>query len=577
MVKILILAVVMAAAVMTISKKTEAAAEVKIRLGEGFHLEDNRGIVYESSVPLVYELRWEEVQFPDQEFPDMKWSHCFKNSTCILAKVLADYQKAVSEQLKNMDPKLNSNKIKQKRFSVIGWILNQCCGVATQDDFEMLYKTEDKLETHIKDMKSTVHADHQSLTELATNADTLTKDFNGILDQTKHQLTDIMISEINFQEREEMLARHILAIYKYLHKLIQNVKKNVAANTCQNKKIPATVVQPKILQADLINITVALQQKQWELAVPVMEIGKYYGLDIASCTITTERIIIRLKIPIRRANRGWRSFNASPIPVGDLNSTCWQILPSKRVVVSQKMGKMGWLLEDKHCQPEINKLCFIPRDFLISPLNSMKENVQFKCESTTNTIIKFLENEKFAVINPPDSFQVHCGQNKQVEFFKLPAVSHGYLEIHVPCDCVAIFTENLVIEALLPCDNNWSKNIITYHVIPDTWTNLTEPDVLAILSNETLSHQGKLDTLLETNWELRSKTIITKPEEETPETVYNQVKRNVSKFHMEWTTVITILVLVVMFREPLNELLMRIVSRPPPNRADGFQRPSSSQ
>lgn len=42
-----------------------------------------------------------------------------------------------------------------------------------------------------------------------------------------------------------------------------------------SKRIPATILSPTLLQADLVNISSNLRQKDWELAIPITNIGKY--------------------------------------------------------------------------------------------------------------------------------------------------------------------------------------------------------------------------------------------------------------------------------------------------------------
>lgn len=547
--------------------QTEAATSLEMRLGDGVHLEDSSGIVYENTVPLVYETSWKDLRAKEEQLTEIKWSVCDRNSTCMIEKILGDYANAVSKQLDSLEPRLFTTELKTKR-SVMNGILRQCCGIATTDEFDELYRAEVGMGAHIQMMKNTIHENHRIISEMATSKETMMKDFNGILNETKHEITNLMLEEVQFQRREDIVVRHFLTVYKIINRLSIQIKKIAAANACQNKKLPASIVQPSILQTDLDKITAQLNTKDWELAITSKQIGKYYGLPIVSCTVTEERIIVRAKIPTRRSNRGWKIVDVYPIPIGDANSTCIPVIPSTRAVVSTTLKKFAWILEEKHCQPEINKLCLLPRSFQTIQLDKLSESLEKKCDKIITTHVTYLQKEKFAITNPPISFQIHCKAEKQIEFIKLPVVVHGYLEISLPCDCMAIIKEDLVIESLYPCDSSWTDNRTAVHVIPNSWIKIEEEEVFKVMNNETLNHTEKLNKLLKEDWEIKSKTIRISPEQEYQiPTAYNNIKKTAAEYHVEWTTIITLIILIIIFREPINLLLVRLVSPPnPPNR-----------
>uniref|UniRef100_A0A8D8LPN5 Uncharacterized protein n=1 Tax=Cacopsylla melanoneura TaxID=428564 RepID=A0A8D8LPN5_9HEMI len=133
----------------------------------------------------MYELRWGDTMEDHLQETYTKCLHCYQNTTCTLRKILQDYKNAVTKQLNNLEPQMFHYNTKQKRFSVMGWILKKCCGVATQDEFDSLYKSEDLLASHMELIKGTVHADHRSMTEIAAKSDDMTKEFNGVLDKAR--------------------------------------------------------------------------------------------------------------------------------------------------------------------------------------------------------------------------------------------------------------------------------------------------------------------------------------------------------------------------------------------------------
>uniref|UniRef100_A0A8D8YSM0 Uncharacterized protein n=1 Tax=Cacopsylla melanoneura TaxID=428564 RepID=A0A8D8YSM0_9HEMI len=92
------------------------------------------------------------------------------------------------------------------------------------------------------------------------------------------------------------------------------MRKNIASSSCQNKRIPATIISPNLLQTDLANLTNKLSIKETNSLV--REVNKYDPYQV--------------KIPIIRTNKGRKGVNVKAIPVTDFNSTCEFILTSQR-------------------------------------------------------------------------------------------------------------------------------------------------------------------------------------------------------------------------------------------------------
>ncbi|KAL1463826.1 hypothetical protein WDU94_015535 [Cyamophila willieti] len=248
--------------------------------------------------------------------------------------------------------------------------------------------------------------------------------------------------------------------------------------SCQNKKIPASIDPPNLLKLDLVKLTTKFLSEVWQLAIPTNMMGKYYGIPIAACILTPNTIVVRVKIPIRRANKGWKGVNVRPIPIRDFNATCMLTLPSHRAITSNKLGKVRWILDDIRCKPEVDQLCLIPGGITTKPINQLSSSYPATWVPESSTILTHLEKEKFAITNPPSSFQIHCGATKEVEFIKLPPVVHGHIELHIPCDCLAIIAEVIFIEKLFPCDSSWATNVTAYHVLPFNWTLPSETEKL---------------------------------------------------------------------------------------------------
>ncbi|KAI5753147.1 hypothetical protein M8J77_024004 [Diaphorina citri] len=203
-----------------------------------------------------------------------------------------------------------------------------------------------------------------------------------------------------------------------------------------------------------------------------------------------------------------------------------------------------------------------------------EDRCQMVCRPENNTSITPLGNNVFAITHPPTSFQMHCHQ-KEVEFLRLPAVVHGYLEMEVPCDCKAIVDEHHHIDSIFPCDDRWSQNLTTHHIIPSTWISLPKEDIGKVLQNDSLQYEAKLNALLSEGWETKPKSVFVVPESVSEDvSLYSKFRESAGEYHVEWTTVVTVLVIIILFRQPINILLVRLVScggrDDPP---DGFHRP----
>lgn len=535
-----------------------ATVQLEIKVGDGmFFEEENNAILYENTMPIMYEMIWKEDEETMKLDSPTKWSTCYENATCMLAKTLSDYKQAIDSQISKLEPNIGQAS-KEKRFSIIKWILKACCGVATEDDFETLYRDEERVEVHVDDMRKALHSDHRSIQNIITSADTLSKDFSGLMSNAKHEVTDVMMDMAKLSQKEDMIVANTLSIYKQINRLTKKIRKNLATTSCQNKKIPATMVTPEMLMKDLIKIEEGANKEGWELAIPTRNIGKYYGIAIAACVITIERLVVRIKVPVQEKNRKWKLYEVIPLPIGDKNTTCEKQPQSTRIIVKGREEMFGWVLNEKHCKPEINQMCRVPRNTRWETIKNINIKTPTNCENTTEMIITHLSEESYAIAHPVTKLEVMC---KELIPLNIPNNIHGYVQIKLPCKCKLLRGEETLIANQFPCDENWEKNITMSHIIPEEWADHVDPE--SVLNNSMLTYDEKLRKLMKEDWNITFKFNKKKEEDEEiyeePMT-YHKIRNKIEDIHVEWTTILTALVLLVLFRKPINILLIRMVS-----------------
>uniref|UniRef100_A0A8D8RQY1 Uncharacterized protein n=1 Tax=Cacopsylla melanoneura TaxID=428564 RepID=A0A8D8RQY1_9HEMI len=99
--------------------------------------------------------------------------------------------------------------------------------------------------------------------------------------------------------------------------------------------------------------------------------------------------------------------------------------------------------------------------------------------------------------------------------------------------------------------------------IPEVWTKDID-EATAVIENNTLEYNEKMESLLAKGWEVKQKFIkLEETEQQDPDavTTYTTWKTEASGYVVEWTTFLTVLILVFLFREPINIGLVGLVSR----------------
>ncbi|KAL1454519.1 hypothetical protein WDU94_010757 [Cyamophila willieti] len=138
---------------------------------------------------------------------------------------------------------------------------------------------------------------------------------------------------------------------------------------------------------------------------------------------------------------------------------------------------------------------------------------------------------------------IQCGEERAKPANITEGV-HGYIKIRIPCECKILNgNQETIIHKQFPCDEQWTKNITIWHVIPGEWTQ-DKDDAMEIMKNSSMNYQDKLKKLMSENWNVKRKFPLNPKEEaaateeEEDEFSYTRIKSKIQHYHMEWTTCI---------------------------------------
>uniref|UniRef100_A0A8D9DZE6 Uncharacterized protein n=1 Tax=Cacopsylla melanoneura TaxID=428564 RepID=A0A8D9DZE6_9HEMI len=458
-----------------------------------------------------------------------------------------------------------ADSTKQKRFSVTGWVLMKCCGLATEDQFHQLYQQNERVAVYLSNFNNSLAADHEAIADVIAQNNNLTSELNGALNKSRQALTNEMLEQTGIDAKESIIIQHLMSLYGQQERAAEIMRMHTATNACQAKRIPPTIVSPELLKKDLLTLLEKINKQNWELSIPISEIGRYYTTEIASCILSKGKIVLRVKIPVKHSRRSWRVSFVKPIPMADFNSTCVFEIPSNKIIIQN--NKFGWI--EENCRTQSDGLCYIPRDVQLKPIESITENLEVQCKNKTETILTHLRDETFVITHPTTNIQITDETKNVTRELKLPETIHGYLKINVPCDHSA--TIGVVqIRSIFPCDASWTKQVTMNITIPTAWIKINDSDqVLKTLGAEEKSYNDVMSTLLDsTEWHVTQKFLeLRNPKFEDPEQIpdtYSTIKETASEYTVEWSFVITILILIIIFRKPLNMLLIRRKRRQDP-------------
>ncbi|KAF5285232.1 hypothetical protein FQA39_LY16731 [Lamprigera yunnana] len=170
------------------------------------------------------------------------------------------------------------------RYVIRGDFFSWCCGVATER------KIDDLIVEHAQVIKF-INNLRQGLRNSVQQINATSEIFNKYHETVRK----------GFDKTDTKIRLVTSYIYSTLTRLLRIERPTVQAevlNTCKDHKIPALIVQPLGLAADLTALEKDINSKNYRLAIPVEQLSKYYKLDIVDCTVADQKIYIHIRVPI---------------------------------------------------------------------------------------------------------------------------------------------------------------------------------------------------------------------------------------------------------------------------------------
>jgi len=392
-----------------------------------------------------------------------------------------------AEEIQKFEIQENAVRVKRS-LDFVGDFSSWCCGIATVKSLDDMYLTEAKMESLAKTMeKQIIHGSKEFM-----KATKLLNSYSVSLNETIENLEDHWNSDFaRLLDTERKLASVVqgnslalMNLAKGWHDSTVSLIWNKILSDCENNLLSRFLVPPKMLSDDIQKFNETLKLDKQRLAITKENFGRYYHLPLAICSFTEHRLMIFVKIPVRQEASLYEVIQISTIPFQYQEKTCIIQLDTEIVVKNQ--GQLIALVgqAEKHCKVKENGLCFIPR-FTQKPMlnsncletmfsekatvNLLNKHCQFKCSEAMpeKTILTQITGEKFAVINPNETLQVRCRNQREMT---VPALkTAGVFEIQVPCGCTLMGIK-VYITLSYPCD--MTKDVSIHHVIPASWSNL---------------------------------------------------------------------------------------------------------
>lgn len=462
-------------------------------------------MVYESSVPIIYKSAlptnsgtWTLRLFPDK-------SYCNNQSTplCKTATFLHHLEMEFSNLIQLLEDSIGQEGTtdalnwrqtlrKSRGIQFLGEALNWCCNTVTKQSLEPLFVNEERLTQAINKLNLAVNHDQVELNNVINSISNFSSRASRVFEQSQKQSFELykIIEQLktSAQLQTTEVDQNIHFIWHYLINLaLQNLEnlhvfsRHQIINKCHSHRIPSELISANTIIKDLNKLEHTLIKNNYELVIKTNEISHYYKLKLASCHISSSKITVIIKVPLRKVNNNWVLFRALTIPFAWERKTC--VFHNKMLLVAKSNTDSYLITDFTHCNVD-DKLCLLPRtlssgDSELSCITHLVNGAQISeviefCKPTCKNVnamqIKQLEPEKFIVVHPAEFLKLNCGNESKTMIIK-NYQTPGAFEIDVPCTCSLLSLNRTLVSKKFPCDLNTIDNFSIKHILPAMWSN----------------------------------------------------------------------------------------------------------
>lgn len=218
--------------------------------------------------------------------------------------------------------------------------------------------------------------------------------------------------------------------------------------------------------------------------------SNYYQHRISECIITEEKILIKVKIPLKKINPQYELFKFHSVPQGFNGKTCCLLIDEINLAIPTTGDEIIPISGDarRFCETSTghgSNLCYLPirpKQVTFSsncaeliykgaPMSELLGVCSYRCLPDKQTIITQVNHETFVITNPLSNITIICGK----EIIKIPEATleePGSLEIQLKCACELHMQGRLVISENFPCSHSTGENNVSVtHILPALWSN----------------------------------------------------------------------------------------------------------
>ncbi|KAL1487645.1 hypothetical protein ABEB36_015689 [Hypothenemus hampei] len=492
-------------------------------------------ITYEATIPLSYKTVWPS---PLDEPPNKTGHDCNSSLsiTCILQHQIALLSTTFTQELRLLDntfsfkdsqPTTSAPPKTKRSLDFIGQGFSWCCGLATHEKLQLVADNEARLEKRVHSLTDNIGTILRTVSEDSHSFRHYEKQMQTALSKTEQQIQNIGAHFNHLQNTTFFLEhhQHLLSTsiarneFTSLHHsimLARLLRKQSIFTACKERKLPSTIVHPKILQQDLTRLRNDLRNSNHDLAIPITDLSSYYHLPIAECSFTKSQLLILLKVPIIQEGNYWKLFELISVPFAWYNQTC--SIPRYPLFIATTHEHPASLMQIRqisganlhHCKPYHDKLCYLPHFsseategptcakilFLGGTLQELSQQCPITCHASTTMLISEVQQDTYIVTHPKLTLKITCHNST----ITVPAkyTHQGAIKLQLPCYCFLSTLDEIIIPKRFPCISDNIHSQLT-HIIPGVWTQ-TKELLFNPLEPHLLPTYTTMEACLNPNW-----------------------------------------------------------------------------
>lgn len=568
--------------------KSHSTAEPEM-LSAGVHWRQlPETVIYESSVPLYYRVPWQLPTYEGdgQRLRENSDFHKYYPKLWNISQSILDLDNKFGVVLTAWEtslrgaPEVHTATRKRRGIELFGQIMHFCCNLVTASDVTAMGAGVSDVNTALHDLQNNIVSDHQELFNLTNSMSQFNFELQASYNMTFNQIKNLkqeITNLVNFEnESDNVIHEALNIIYKKIIHMIHNefiisayTKMSETMMQCNNKKLSKFLVSETILIQDLKILESNLVKNNFELSISVKNIQKYYNLNIVSCVLQGEELVVSVKVPIRQLGHNWKLFEIINVPFAFNNQTCSVKHDVQYLAVTNdgtyKKAITG--AATHQCRPYEDSLCYLPRHSSFSFFGSycifklfegmdketFNKYCSFICHSDSPLIVSELERGMFSITNPSPNLRVKCIKTNFTYDFT-NRVQIGAAIINLPCDCELFNFNDKIIAQTFPCEKN-RNNFQMTQIVPIAWTNFTNTRV-GILSDYSNNNIHNLLSNIDMNWTAHAPHIVLqnihtlKGVHEVKEGKVMTWYAGYSSLEYMWSLILSMLLFLIIFKNP---------------------------